>query len=167
MHASPAVDVQNLLSPSDIVLGVRSADKTALVRQLAGRLATRLGLDPEEILGVIVRREALGSTGVGDGIAIPHARLDRLSRPAGALAVLAQPLDFDAIDGRPVDIVFLLLLPAVSQGEQLNVLSRIARTLREPELRHELRRARGADAAYRILSSAMATAPEAGSKASR
>jgi PTS system nitrogen regulatory IIA component len=167
MHAKPAGDIQNLLSPDDIALRLRIADKAALLRQLAERVASRLDLDPEEILGAILRREALGSTGVGEGIAIPHARLDTLKRPAGALAVLAQPLDFDAIDGEPVDIVFLLLLPAVSQGEQLNVLSRVARALREPELRDGLRRARNADAAYRILTSATGRAADAAAKAPR
>jgi PTS system nitrogen regulatory IIA component len=167
MLANPAVDIQNLLSPDDITLRLRIADKATLLRQLAERVGSRLGLDPEEVLGAILRREALGSTGVGEGIAIPHARLDALNRPAGALAVLAQPLDFDAIDGQPVDIVFLLLLPAVSQGEQLNVLSRVARMLREPERRDDLRRARDSNAAYRVLASATDRAADAGSKTPR
>ena len=160
MPQSHAVEIQNLLSRDDIRLRVRAADKAALLRQLCRHVATVLDLDPEEVLGAILRREALGSTGVGEGIAIPHARLDTLSQPAGALAVLAQPLDFDAIDDRPVNIVFLLLLPAVSQGEQLNVLSRVARALREPGRREALRHAQDADAAYRILAPVTTTAAD-------
>ncbi|MGO4574169.1 PTS sugar transporter subunit IIA [Microvirga sp. 2TAF3] len=158
------MEIQNLLSPADVMLRLRVADKTALLRQLVHHLASRLELDAREVLDAVLRREGLGSTGMGERIAIPHARLDTLDRPAGALAILAQPVDFDAIDGQRVDTVFLLLLPGTSQIGQLNALSCVARRLRDPNLRAGLRRAKDSAAAYQMLASADAPTDGSGSK---
>jgi PTS system nitrogen regulatory IIA component len=98
-----------------------------------------------------LKREELGSTGVGNGVALPHARLQRLTKPFGAVASLKRPIDFDAIDHTPVDIVFLLLLPGDAGGEQLNALAAAARKLREPERRELLRAAQSSDALYRAM----------------
>jgi nitrogen PTS system EIIA component len=99
----------------------------------------------------LLQREQLGSTGTGGGIALPHARLVGVDKPFGMLVRLAKPIDFDAIDGKPVDIAFLLLLPAGAQGEQLNALASVARKLRDAEVLRTVRGARDGNALYEAL----------------
>jgi nitrogen PTS system EIIA component len=105
-----------------------------------------------------LQREELGSTGTGGGIALPHARLAGVKKPFALLARLAKAIDFDAIDGRPVDVVCLLLLPTNSQGEQLNALACAARALRDPGAVRNVRRAADAAALYDALAKASAAA---------
>jgi nitrogen PTS system EIIA component len=119
-----------------------------LLQELAHRAATSLNLAAEQISGEILKREALGSTGTGGGVAIPHARTQGLHRSFGILARLNKPIDFEAIDGRPVDLVFLLLLPANPAGEQLNALASVARKLRDPGCLRRLRSAGGTAGLY-------------------
>jgi len=101
-----------------------------------------LKLPAELIASALLKREELGSTGTGGGIAIPHARIPGLDRPFGILVRLKQSIDFDAIDDQPVDLLFMLLLPVVSNKEQLNALASVARMLRNTESVRSLRRAR-------------------------
>ena len=100
-------------------------------------------------LTIPVAREELGSTGMGRGVAIPHARLSVVTKPLGILARLKEPIDFEAIDGNPVDLVFVLLLPEDTRGEQLNALASVSRRLRAPETLRKLRQAKDAAALYR------------------
>ena len=102
----------------------------------------------EEILKPILKREQLGSTGTGGGIAIPHARIAGIGKPFGILARLSTGIDFEAIDGRPVDLIFLLLLPAAAEKEQLSALAAVARTLRNPKSMRSLRAARTGEDLY-------------------
>jgi nitrogen PTS system EIIA component len=136
--------LDDLLAPDSVIHGLRASGKAALLEDLARRAARALDLDAGEILAALVRREGLGSTGIGAGVALPHARLDAVRRPYGLLARLREPLDFEAVDERPVDLVFLLLLPTESGGEPLNALARVARQLRDPENAAALRAARNA-----------------------
>ena len=99
----------------------------------------------------MLKREGLGSTGIGGGIAIPHARLPDLQRPYGLLAKLKAPIEFDAIDGQAVDLVFVLLLPAAAESEQLGALALVARRLRPPENRARLRAAKNASELYSAI----------------
>ena len=101
--------------------------------QLATRAANELGLDPNNVSDAVAKREALGSTGVGYGVALPHARVSHLKMPFGLLARLKHSVDFEAVDDQPVDIVFLLLMPEAADSVQLNALACIARKLRDPE----------------------------------
>ena len=133
--------VAEFLSPSDTVIDVRAQDKTRLLKELCNRAATTLKLDAENICAEILKREQLGSTAMGGGVAIPHARIEHLAKPFGLLARLRKPIEFDAIDGQPVDIVFLLLLPASAPTGQLGALATVARRLRDPLTVRELRRA--------------------------
>ena len=110
-----------------------------------------LGLPADEISDALFKREALGSTGTGGGVAIPHARLPAVSKPFGMLARLTSAIDFDAIDGRPVDVVFLLLLATSPQAEQLNALACAARKLREPGVLRSIRRAPDDAALYQAV----------------
>jgi nitrogen PTS system EIIA component len=144
--------ISDLLSPADIVLDVRAKDKSRLLRELSTRAAAETGLDAHHISKQIAKREELGSTGVGDGVALPHARLRGLKAPFGLFARLRQGIDFAAVDEQPVDIVFLLLLPEAANGAQLNALACVARVLRDPETLRRLRGASDNEALYRAIS---------------
>ncbi|GJD35048.1 PTS sugar transporter subunit IIA [Methylobacterium aerolatum] len=143
--------VDEILAPEDALVGLRAASKMALLEAVAGRAADRLGLAAEAILAPVARREGLGSTGVGDGVALPHARLEGLDRPFGLLARLRDPVDFDAVDDRPVDLVFLLLLPVDGEARNLNALACVARWLRDPGTAASLRAARDAAALHAVV----------------
>jgi PTS system nitrogen regulatory IIA component len=138
------MQIADFLASDNVLCDVRASDKERLLGELTGRAANALRLDAASLADAIAKREQLGSTGMGDGIAIPHARIAALSKPFGVLARLRRPIDFAAIDGRPVDIVFLLLLPATPPGEQLTALASVARKLRDAETVARLRRARDA-----------------------
>src|SRR5450756_2641058 len=146
-----AMKISDLLSPADVMIDVRASNKRLLLQELAAKAATSLKLHVDQIAPDLLKREELGSTGVGGGVAIPHARLPDLQRPYGLLVKLKQPLEFDAIDGRAVDIVFVLLLPAVAENEQLGALALVARTLRASEIRDRLRRAKDASALHSVI----------------
>ena len=145
------MDIKDLLLPAHALINVRATSKTSLVRDLAARAAAALDLPAERISGELLKREALGSTGTGGAIAIPHARMPELNKPFGMLVLLENPVDFTAIDGNPVDIVFLVLLPASSQSDSLNTLASVARKLRNPETVQRLRRAADASELYRAM----------------
>jgi PTS system nitrogen regulatory IIA component len=145
------MNITDFLSPQYAIVGMRAADKARLLHALARRAATAVGLPADQISDALLKREALGSTGTGGGIAIPHARLPGVSKPFGILVRLDRAIDFEAIDGRRVDIVCLLLLPTDSQGEHLNALACAARILREPEAIRNIRSAADGAALYRAV----------------
>src|SRR6266850_933830 len=128
-----AMQISDLLSPADVQIDVRSANKRLLLLELAAKAAISLRLSAEQVAPYLLKREDLGSTGIGGGVAIPHARLPDLQRPYGLLAKLRQPMEFDAIDGQAVDLVFVLLLPAAAESGQLGALALVARSLRLTE----------------------------------
>jgi len=143
--------ISEFLSPAETLVNVRASDKEQLLQELARKAASKLKLSEGDIITELLKREGLGSTGMGNGVAIPHARFRTLEKPFGAIAKLKQPIDFEAIDGQPVDIVFLLLLPTSSEGEQLGALACVARKLRGPDDLVKLRRAKGASELYAAL----------------
>ena len=143
--------IGELLAPEHVVLDLRASDKRRLIDELARRAAGAAGVEASVIAEALNARELLGSTGMGSGIAIPHARLPALQRPLGVFARLRAPMDFDAIDGNRVDLVFLLLLPAQAQGDHLNVLACVARRLRDERVTAALRKASDAAALYAVL----------------
>jgi nitrogen PTS system EIIA component len=145
------MDIASFLSQNDIMLDVRTSDKTKLLQDLCVQAAGEVALDSNVVSTEIVRREELGSTGVGSGVAIPHARIPGLNKPFGMLARLRKPLDFAAIDGQPVDLVFLLLLPGSVGSQQLNALATVARQLRKPEVTLTLRKVRDNGEAYKAM----------------
>jgi nitrogen PTS system EIIA component len=145
------MEIREFLSPADIMIDVRASDKTRLLQQLSAQAALALGLDSDEVSEQITKREELGSTGVGNGVGLPHARLTGLKAPFGLLARLHHGIDFAAIDGQPVDVVFLLLLPETGDAAQLNALASVARALRDPDALRRLRRASDGEALYRII----------------
>jgi len=143
--------ISDFLAQAETLLNIRASDKETLLEQLAQKAAGKVKLRDDEILSALLKRETLGSTGMGNGVAIPHARFPGIEKPFGMVARLKPPIDFDAIDGQPVDVVFLLLLPAASEGEQLGALACVARKLRASDDLVRLRRAKSAPEFYAAL----------------
>lgn len=147
------MDIIDFLAPADAVTDVRAPDKARLLRDLARRAAAALDLPEHTIAEALLKREEVGSTGMGDGIALPHARIAGVKKPFGMLARLRQAIEFDAVDGKPVNLVFLLLVPATAQGEPLIALACAARALRNPEVLARLRAAAGAAELHAAITS--------------
>jgi nitrogen PTS system EIIA component len=146
-----ATGIKDFLSPADCTVDLRAPDKMRLLQDLARRAAAALTLPPERVVGEIVKREELGTTGMGQGVAIPHARMPEIKKPFGILARLKRAIDFEAIDGKPVDMVFLLLLPTAAEGDQLNALAGVARKLRDPDTLRGLRDAADGAELFRAM----------------
>jgi nitrogen PTS system EIIA component len=152
MHlAGVTMQISDLLSPTDVMIDVRASNKRLLLQEFAAKAADSLGLHVDQIASCLLKREELGSTGIGRGVAIPHARLPDLQRPYGLLTKLKQGIEFDAIDGHAVDIVFVLLLPAGAENLQLAALALVARTLRPSENLVRLRAARNISELYSAI----------------
>ncbi|NOG70216.1 PTS sugar transporter subunit IIA [Roseicella sp. DB1501] len=144
----------DLFPETNGILSLAPTDKTELFEMLAAAMAGRLNQPREKVLEAILAREKLGSTALGRGVAMPHARVDWLSQPAAVLARLARPIEMDARDGEPVDLVFLVLWPEAASEGFLPALSNICRALRDNQLPRQLRQARSADEALRSLQAA-------------
>jgi PTS system nitrogen regulatory IIA component len=142
------------LRPEAVLSTLRANGKKQALQELSAHAARLSGLDEREVFETLLQRERLGSTGIGDRIAIPHCKLPRLDRLFGLIARLEKPIDFEALDGEPVDIIFLLLAPAAAGADHLKALARIARVLRQPGIRDRVRAARDANALYAVLSDA-------------
>ena len=134
-----------------ITTRLSGGNKKSLLQQLANLAANRLGADSAAILASLTEREALGSTGFGQGVAIPHGKIDGLSRIYGLFAKLAEPVDYKAIDGRRVDLVFLLLSPPDAGAEHLKALAAISRVTRHAPTLDKMRGARSRDALAAVL----------------
>jgi PTS system nitrogen regulatory IIA component len=147
------VDITELIGPERVMAALPASDKLQLIRELSRRAARYVSIGSEAILDALQAREALGSTGVGQGIAIPHARVAGLQRFLGLFAQLEHPINFDAIDGQPVDLVFLLLIPDQARNEHLSALASISRRLRDPSVAAYLRAAENRAELYEILTS--------------
>jgi len=126
-------------------------NKRSLLQQLANLAAQRLGVDSSAILASLAEREQLGSTGFGQGVAIPHGKIEGLNRIYGMFSRLAEPIDFKAIDGKPVDLVFLLLSPPDAGAEHLKALAAISRVTRHAATLEKMRGARSRDALAAVL----------------
>ncbi|MGH6823234.1 MAG: PTS sugar transporter subunit IIA [Methylocella sp.] len=133
------MDLASLVDPSRVVFAAPANNKEQLLLDLASRAAAALNLDRETIFNALRAREELGSTGLGEGFALPHARIERLDRLFGMFARLKRPIHFDSVDAKPVDLVFLLLTPATAQGEHLAALAAVSRHLRDKEFAARLR----------------------------
>ena len=146
------MEIADLLAGPDAVLAsVKASGKKALLAELAGRAATVFKFDERRLFDRLLERERLGSTGIGGGIAIPHGRLPGIAKPCGLFARLAHPVDFDLIDERPVDLVFLLVAPEGAGADHLKALARVSRLLRDRALVDKLRATESADALYALL----------------
>ena len=141
----------DFISPDSVVPSLKAKTKKQLLQELASRAGRLTGLPERGIFDVLLQRERLGSTGLGQGVAIPHGKIAGLKGIVGIFARLAEPIDFDAVDGEPVDIVFLLLAPEGAGADHLKALARISRLLREGSAVEKLRVSRDAAALYAVL----------------
>jgi nitrogen PTS system EIIA component len=146
----------DLLTPQAVMPALKVNSKKQALQELAARAAALCGRSDREVLDVLAQRERLGSTGIGNGIAIPHGKLPKLERLFGVFARLDRPIDFEALDGQPVDLLFLLLAPEAAGADHLKALARVARLLRDPEVARKLRESRDAEAIYMVLTTAPA-----------
>jgi PTS system nitrogen regulatory IIA component len=146
------MEIADLLTPDRIVLDLRSRDKSQLMGEI-GRIFRRLvpALRPEAVEGALLAREQLGSTGLGAGFALPHARIEGLETYLGLLVRLARPIEFDAIDGKPVRLVFVLLIPAATEVSHIAALAAISRRFRDPERVAKLAKAETPASSFAIL----------------
>lgn len=140
-----------MIGPKDVVANLRVTSKKQAIQELARRAAELTGQPERAIFEVLIERERLGTTGVGHGIAIPHAKLAGLERLHGMFARLDKPIDFDSIDEQPVDLIYLLLAPETAGADHLKALARVSRLLRDRATCEKLRGCDGADALYALL----------------
>jgi PTS system nitrogen regulatory IIA component len=145
------MQIGEILDRNAIALRVSAANKRQALAVIAELAARNLGHDAADILDALAEREQAGSTGVGHGVAAPHARLEGLDRMRGVFVRLAQPVEFEAVDDQPVDLIFALFAPPDAGSEHLRALARVSRMLRQAELREQLRQARTADAVHALL----------------
>jgi PTS system nitrogen regulatory IIA component len=139
------LDLRDIVLPGAVLPRLAASGKRQVLQALAEALGEAARVDPRAIFDAVLLRERLAGTGVGEGVAIPHARVEALAAPIAAFARLDPPIDFDALDGRPADLVFMLAAPADRGGDHLKALARASRALRRPETRARLRAARSAD----------------------
>ena len=148
----------DLLQQDAIIPALKVNSKKQLLQELAAKASRITGVPERDVFDVILQRERLGSTGVGHGIAIPHGKLTSITTITGVFARLDTPVDFEALDDQPVDLVFLLLAPEGAGADHLKALSRIARILRDPELVAKLRATESDTAIYTFLNQEQANA---------
>jgi PTS system nitrogen regulatory IIA component len=141
----------DLVAPNAVIPALKANSKKQVVQELAAKAAELTGQNEREIFETLLQREKLGSTGVGNGIAIPHGKLAKLDKLFGLFARLDRPVEFDALDGQPVDLVFLLLAPEAAGADHLKALARVARLLRDPEVAKKLRESRDATTIYAVM----------------
>jgi PTS system nitrogen regulatory IIA component len=140
-----------LVASECVIANLRAGSKKQVLRELARKAGALTGQSEEVIFAVLEERERLGTTGIGHGIAIPHGKLPGLSRVFGLFAKLERPVDFDAIDDQPVDLIFLLLAPANCGGDHLKALAKVSRLLRDRMLCEKVRGSTSCDAIYALM----------------
>ena len=143
--------LNDLVAPQAVIPALKVNNKKQALQDIAERAAELTGRPEREILEVLMQRERLGSTAIGNGIAIPHGKLAKLDRLFGLFARLDRPIDFEALDGQPVDLIFLLLAPENAGADHLKALARIARLLRDPDTIRLLRDSTDREALYAVL----------------
>ena len=146
------IRLENILSPGRSLVNVPGGSKKRVLEQIAKVVAQDLpGLEAQAIFESLFAREKLGSTGFGNGIAIPHCRLEQCTEAVGALLQLDRKIDFDSLDGEPVDLIFVLLVPHEATEQHLQILKVLAEKLDQEELREALRQAPDAQTLYRVM----------------
>lgn len=151
------MQIADLITPESVVPKLKATSKKQALQELAKRVAETYPLDERAVFEVLLERERLGTTGVGNGIAIPHGKLPGLDRLYGLFARLETPVDFDAVDDQPVDLMFLLLAPEDAGADHLKALARVSRLLREQSICEKLRGSDSAEAIYALLTDSMAS----------
>lgn len=155
------MEIKELLSPEAVVPHLKAVSKKQLLQEISARAAVLTGLPERRIFETLNERERLGSTGMGQGIAIPHGRFAGIERMTGMFARLDSPIDYDAMDDQPVDLVFLLLAPEGAGADHLKALARVSRLLRNQAVCEKLRAASQPAALYALLTDPIASASQA------
>ncbi len=153
-QGSRTMSLSDLIGSKAVFPALKASSKKQALQILSEKAAELTKLDEREIFDTLVEREKLGSTGVGGGVAIPHGKLSELDHIVGLFARLSTPIDFEAMDDEPVDLIFLLLAPEHAGADHLKILARVARVLREPEKVEKLRRTGGASGLLDLLTGA-------------
>lgn len=145
------MEISDLLAPAGVIANLKATSKKQALRELAQRAAKITGLPERSIFDTLLERERLGTTGVGHGIAIPHGKLAGLNKLYGLFARLDHPIDFDAIDEVPVDLIFVLLAPEAAGADHLKALARVSRLLRDRAICEKMRGTDNPDALFALL----------------
>ncbi len=151
------MEITDLISPDSVIANLRATSKKQALQDLAKRAAELTGLPERAVFDVLLERERLGTTGVGNGIAIPHGKLPNLDRLHGLFARLERPINFEAIDEQPVDLIFLLLAPESAGADHLKALARVSRLLRDKGVCEKLRGTDSAEGLYALLTESPAS----------
>ena len=147
------MNISDLLVPDAVVAALKAQSKKQLLQELAARTHALTGLPERRVFEVLMERERLGTTGVGNGIAIPHGRMAEVAAITGLFVRLDASIDYEAVDGQPVDLVFMLLAPESAGADHLKALARVSRLLRDRQTCEKLRAAASPEALYAILTS--------------
>jgi nitrogen PTS system EIIA component len=145
------MNISDLLAPEAVLASLKAQTKKQLLLELAVRAHVRTQLPEKQIFETLNERERLGTTGVGAGIAIPHGRMAGVASITGVFARLESAIDYEAVDGQPVDLIFMLLAPENAGADHLKALARVSRLLRNQQICEKLRSAQSAEALYAIL----------------
>ena len=151
------MELSDLIDPDSVVASLRVTSKKQALQELAKKAAELTGQPERAVFEVLIERERLGTTGVGHGIGIPHGKLPELDRLYGLFARLENPIDFDAIDEQPVDLIFVLLAPETAGADHLKALARVSRLFRDRAICDKLRGTDNADAIYALLTQGAAS----------
>ena len=149
--------ITDLVAPEAILPALKVSSKKQALQELAAKAAALTGQNERSVVEVLLQREKLGTTAVGYGVAIPHGKLPKLEKLFGLFARLDRPIDFEAMDGQPVDLIFLLLAPEGAGADHLKALARVSRLLRNQQVTEKLRAAKSAEAIYAILTDTTST----------
>lgn len=143
--------LSEIMSEKSVFLGLKSNSKRQLLQDMASRASEISGIDERTIFDTVLERENLGSTGFGDGTALPHGRFDNLDKVYGFIAKLNSPIDYEAIDGKPVDLIFMLLSPEGNGADHLTALASASRILKDEITRSKLRQMNSAQEIFALL----------------
>jgi PTS system nitrogen regulatory IIA component len=143
--------LSDLIPNGGVAVELGASSRKQALQAMSDIAADLTGLNARDIFDAVLQRERLGSTGVGQGVAIPHARLAGVKEVVGVFARLRTPVDFESIDGRPADLIFMLIAPDDAGAEHLKALARVSRLLRREDVRQRLRAAPDADAVHAVL----------------
>ncbi len=148
---SPLMPLDDLISLDAILPALRASTKKAALHEMSERAGAVSGLPAREIYDAVLQRERLGSTGIGNGIAIPHGKLSTCAKIFGVFARFDRPIEFEAVDGAPVDLAFLLVAPEQAGADHLKALARVARLMREPRVTMKLRGTRDVSGLFGVI----------------
>lgn len=148
------MELGDFLSRDAVVTDIKASSKKQVLQALSEKASELTGLSAREIFDTIIQREKLGSTGVGNGVAIPHGKFGKYDRITGIFARLTKPVDFDALDDQPVDVIVMLIAPEEAGADHLKALSRVARALRESHRMDAIRNTLDGDAIYALMTEA-------------